>query len=110
MSRETGTKVTFESIAPDDIPLFSICPYPSLKKREGADPTNPAELWKSILNKKRSPTSDWVRQKYEDIMFTPNDIISDVVVEYVENSRPSEKSILDVGMEDPLPSPSGCTN
>ena len=102
--------MTLESIAPDDIPLISICPYPSLKKWDGPDPTNPAELWKSILTKKRSPTSDWVRQKYKEIMFTPEDIISDVVVEYVENSLPAEKSILDVGMEDPITSISGCKN
>ena len=102
-----GTLVDLTELTPEVFPLFSICPYPSIKNWNVTEFDNDklgkvVQIWKAIITKNRPQTSEDVRKIYEESIFDQSEIIHDVVVEYMNGLKTVKQSIMDIGKEEPV--------
>ena len=89
---DKGTLVDLTVLTPEVFPLFSICPYPSIKNWNVTEFDNDklgkaVHIWKAIITKNRTQTSEDVRKIYEESIFDQTEIIHDVVVEYMNGLK-----------------------
>ena len=104
---DKGTLVDLTELTPEVFPLFSICPYPSIKNWNVTEFDNDklekaVQIWKAIITKNRPQTSEDVRKIYEESIFDQSEIIHDVVVEYMDGLKTVKQSIMDIGKEEPV--------
>ena len=104
---DKGTLVDLTELTPEVFPLFSICPYPSIKNLNVTEFDNDklekaVQIWKAIITKNRPQTSEDVRKIYEESIFDQSEIIHDVVVEYMNGLKTVKQSIMDIGKEEPV--------
>ena len=104
---DKGTLVDLTELTPEVFPLFSICPYPSIKNWNVTEFDNDklgkaVQIWKAIITKNRPQTSEDVRKIYEESIFDQSEIIHDVVVEYMNGLKTVKQSIMDIGKEEPV--------
>ena len=104
---DKGTLVDLTELTPEVFPLFSICPYPSIKNWNVTESDNDklekaVQIWKAIITKNRPQTSEDVRKIYEESIFDQSEIIHDVVVEYMNGLKTVKQSIMDIGKEEPV--------
>ena len=104
---DKGTVVKLTDLTPDVFPLFSICPYPSIKNWNVTEFDNDklgkvVQIWKAIITTNRPQTSEDVRKIYEESIFDQSEIIHDVVVEYMDGLKTVKQSIMDIGKEEPV--------
>ena len=107
LSMDKGTLVDLTELTPEVFPLFSICPYPSIKIWNVTEFDNDklekaVQIWKAIITKNRPQTSEDVRKIYEESIFDQSEIIHDVVVEYMDGLKTVKQSIMDIGKEEPV--------
>ena len=104
---DKGTLVDLTELTPEVFPLFSICPYPSIKNWNVTEFDNDklgkaVQIWKAIITKNRPQTSEDVRKIYEESIFDQSEIIHDIVVEHMNGLKTVKQSIMDIGKEEPV--------
>ena len=104
---DKGTLVDLTDLTPEVFPLFSICPYPSIKNWDETEFDNDklgkaAQIWKAIISKNEPKSSKDVKKIYKESIFDQTEIIHDVVVEYMDGLKTVKQSIMEIGKEEPV--------
>ena len=104
---DKGTLVDLTELTPEVFPLFSICPYPSIKNWDVTEFDNDklrkaVQIWKAIISKNEPKTSEDVKKIYKESIFDQAEIIHDVVVEYMNGLKTVKQSIMEIGKEEPV--------